>query len=178
MQQEQLISTESVFEGKIVRVRVDVVSLPNGVEARREVVEHQASVVVVPIDAEGNVVLVRQYRHPAGQTLLEAPAGLVEASERPDDCAQRELREEIGYGSRDLRPLGGFWTSPGFCTEFIYAYMAKDLVPDKLEGDEDELIHVERLPLARVPRLLRVGEIQDAKTIAALLMTTCLFEYA
>ena len=176
MQQEHQISSEQVFEGRVVRVRVDSLLLADGSQASREVVEHRPSVVVVPIDAEGNVALVRQYRHPAGQTLLEAPAGVVEGSESPDDCAQRELQEEVGYFSKDQRALGGFWMSPGYCTEFMYAYLARDLVPSRLQADDDEDIRVESLPLSRIPSLIRAGEIQDAKSIAALLMTTCLFE--
>ena len=176
MQPEQMISSERVFDGRIVRVRTDAVLLPNGRNATREVVEHRPSVVVVPIDADGNVILVRQYRYPAEQVLLEAPAGVVEESETPDDCAMRELQEEIGFSSRDLRALGGFWTSPGYCTEFMYAYLAKDLVPSRLQADADESIEVERVSISRVSRLIRLGEIQDAKTIAALLMAVYLFD--
>ena len=176
MQPEQMISSERVFEGRIVRVRADAVLLPNGRNATREVVEHRPSVVVVPIDADGNAILVRQYRYPAEQVLLEAPAGVVEESETPDDCAMRELQEEIGFSSRDLRALGGFWMSPGYCTEFMYAYLAKDLVPSRLEADADESIEVERVSISRVSRLIRLGEIQDAKTIAALLMAIYLFD--
>ncbi len=176
MQPEQMISSEKVFDGRIVGVRTDTVLLPNGRNATREVVEHRPSVVVVPIDADGNAILVRQYRYPADQVLLEAPAGVVEESETPDDCAMRELQEEIGFSSRDLRALGGFWVSPGYCTEFMYAYLAKDLVPGRLEADADESIEVERVSISRVSRLIRLGEIQDAKTIAALLMAVYLFD--
>ena len=176
MQPEQMISSERVFDGRIVGVRADAVLLPNGRNATREVVEHRPSVVVVPIDADGNAILVRQYRYPAEQVLLEAPAGVVEESETPDDCAMRELQEEIGFSSRDLRVLGGFWMSPGYCTEFMYAYLAKDLVPSRLEADADESIEVQRVSISRVSRLIRLGEIQDAKTIAALLMAVYLFD--
>ena len=178
MQTEQLLSTESIFEGKIIRVRVDTVRLPGGDQASREVVEHNDAVVVVAIDAEGNVVLVRQYRHAAGRSLLEAPAGVVEDGEAPEACAQRELQEEIGYASRDMRGMGGFWSSPGFCTEFMHAYVAKDLVPRSLEADADENIQIERVPLSNTSWLIRQGKIQDAKTIAALMMATCLSENA
>ena len=174
MQREQLVSSQSVFEGKIVRLRVDTVSLPNGRQTTREVVEHDAVVAIVPVDEDGNAVLVRQHRYPIGKDLLEVPAGIVEASESPYDCAQRELQEETGFISRDLRALGGFWVSPGFCNEYIHAYLARDLVPSRLPADEDEYIRVERLPLSRIPDLIRDGEIEDAKTIAALLMATCL----
>jgi len=132
--------------------------------------------VIVPVDADDNVLLVRQYRHAAGESLLEAPAGVIDPDESPDDCAQRELREETGYASRNLRALGGFWSSPGFCTEFMYPYLAKDLVESRLDPDDDEDIEVQRFPVSRIPQLIRLGEIQDAKTIASLLMTLHLFK--
>ena len=170
---ERVIATEPIFQGRVFRVRVDTVSLPSGRETSREVVEHNGSVVIVPIDSDDNVILVRQYRHPTGRVLLEAPAGTLEGSEDPDDCAQRELREETGFASRDLRSLGGFWTVPGFCTEYIRAYVARDLVPSKLAQDYDEDIEIDRRPLSQIPDLIRRGEIQDAKTLAALLLTNC-----
>ena len=172
MEPEQTLSTRMVFDGKIVRIRVDTVGLPSGREAVREVVEHQAAVVVVPIDQEDNILLVRQYRYPVGESLLEAPAGGVEDAETPEACAQREIREEVGYGARDLRPLAGFWLAPGYSTEFMHAFVARDLAPDRLEPDDDENILVERVPMSRVPDLIHSGEIRDAKTIAALLLVT------
>jgi len=176
MEPERRVSTEPIFNGRIIQVRVDTVSLPNGRQATREIVEHAAAVVIVPIDDEGNVVLVRQYRYPVEEALLEAPAGIIEDSELPDVCAQRELQEETGYRSGDLRSMGGFWSSPGFCTEYMHAYIAKDLTPSKLEADDDENIQVEKVPLSQVADLIRSGEIRDAKTVAVLLMATCLFE--
>ncbi len=176
MQSEQKVDSERVFEGRVVRVRKDNVVLANGRPASREVVEHNPSVVIVPIDSEGNAVMVRQYRYPAELSLLEAPAGVIEEDEDPDECAMRELREEIGFACRDLRALGGFWMSPGYCTEFMYAYVAKDLVPSSLDADDDEEIQVERVSISRVSKLIRLGEIQDAKTIAALLMAIHLFD--
>ncbi|MCY3543944.1 MAG: NUDIX hydrolase [Chloroflexi bacterium] len=175
MQPEEQIASREIYDGKIIKVRVDDILMRNGNQSVREVVDHANAVVIVPIDDDGNVHLVRQYRYAAQQNLLEAPAGLVETGEDPDDCAQREMAEEIGYASRNLRILGGFWSSPGFCTEFMYAYLAKDLVPRSLQPDDDEDIQVEKVPLSRIPQLIRLGEIQDAKTIAALLMATCIF---
>ncbi|MYC07506.1 MAG: NUDIX hydrolase [Chloroflexi bacterium] len=175
MQPEEQIASREIYDGKIIKVRVDDILMRNGNQSVREVVDHANAVVIVPIDDDGNVHLVRQYRYAAQQNVLEAPAGLVETGEDPDDCAQREMAEEIGYASRNLRILGGFWSSPGFCTEFMYAYLAKDLVPRSLQPDDDEDIQVEKVPLSRIPQLIRLGEIQDAKTIAALLMATCIF---
>ena len=171
MEAERLLTTRRVFDGKILGLRVDSVGLASGRQTVREVVEHGASVVVVPIDGQDNVVLVRQYRYAAGATLLEAPAGMVEGAETPEACAQRELQEETGYRSGDLKPLGGFWTSPGFCTEYIHAFVATDLSEDGLPQDDDEAIATVRVPLAKIGALIRSGEIEDAKTMAALLMT-------
>ena len=177
MQPEEQIASREIYDGRIIKVRVDDILLTeSGRQSVREVVEHAPAVVIVPVDAEGNVLLVRQYRYAAKQTLLEAPAGIVEHGEDPDACAQRELAEEIGFASRNLRALGGFWASPGFCDEFLYAYLAKDLVPHKLQADDDENIEVEKVPLARIPQLIRLGEIQDAKSVAALLMAICIFD--
>ena len=176
MSTEEQLSTDVKFDGKIVRVRVDAVRLPGGREATREVVEHAASVVVVPVDSEGNVLLVRQFHYLVGHSLLEAPAGGVETGESPDDSAQRELQEETGYASRDLLALGGFWMSPGYCTEYMHAYLARELVPSQLSPDEDEDITVERVPIERAKKLVRWGEIEDAKTVAALYMAMSMLD--
>ena len=167
---ETRLTSRSVFEGRVIQVRVDNVRLSNGREAVREVADHAPAVVIAPIDADGSVVLVRQYRYPVEEALLEAPAGIVEPGEDPDYCAQRELQEETGYRSGDLRSLGGFWTSPGFCSEYMYAYVARDLAPSRLEMDYDEDIEVERYPMSEIPAMIRDGRIRDAKSIAVLLM--------
>ncbi len=177
MRSEKLLSTKEIYDGRIVTLRVDSVALPNGRSALREVIDHRPAVVVVPIDDDDNVVLVRQYRYPIGSDLLEAPAGIVEESESPSEGAKRELQEEIGFSAKSLRSMGRFWTTPGFCNELMYAFVARDLVPSSLEPDPDEDITVERFPASRIPDLIRSGEIQDGKTIAALLMATCLGDY-
>ena len=176
LQPETLLGTETRYVGELLRVREDDVRLPNGGQARREVVEHPDSVVVVPVDSDDNVIMVRQYRYPIGSVLLEAPAGKLDGSEDPRDTAQRELQEETGYASGELRNLGRFWVSPGFCTQLMHAFFASDLKPSALEPDDDEDIRTERVPLARVSELIRDGEIQDAKTIAALLMALHVFD--
>ena len=174
MQPELPVSSKTVFDGRLLRVRVDTVRLPDGREASREVVAHRPAVVIVPIDADDNVVMVRQYRYAVGESLLEAPAGVVEESEGPEECAQRELQEETGYMAKSLRGLGQFWSSPGFCDELMYAYVARGLVASAREPDPDENIQTERVPLSGIPALIRGGQIRDAKTVAALLMATCL----
>ena len=175
-EQPQTISQETVFSGRIIKTQVDTVLMPDGRQVTREVVRHPGAVAMIPIDADGNVLLVRQYRHAVGQSLLEIPAGTLEEGESPDRTAQRELQEEIGYASRDLRALGGIYSAPGFCDEILYIYLARDLVESRLPADDDEDITVERVPLSETDRLIRLGEIQDAKSVAGLLMAKHLFQ--
>jgi ADP-ribose pyrophosphatase len=167
---EPTISTEIIFEGRIIRVRVDTVQLVNGRTSTREIAEHSPSVCVVPVDADGNVLLVRQYRKPAEAFLLEVPAGGIETGEDPDVATLRELQEEIGYTAGNLLRLTGFWLAPGWCTEYMYAYLATNLTPARLESDDDEFIDVVRVPLAQSPDLIANGTIQDAKSVASLLL--------
>ena len=167
---EQQLSSRSLFEGRGVSVRVDEVRLAGGGSAVREVVDHRPAVVIVPIDELGRVLMVRQYRYAVGETLLEAPAGIVEEGEDPDETAQRELQEEVGRIAGDLRKLGEFWATPGFCNELMHAYVARDLRHSDLHADEDEDITVVPVPMADALDMVRNGQIRDAKTIAALLL--------
>ena len=167
---EQQLSSRSVFEGRIVSLRVDEVLLPGGGTSTREIIDHRPAVVIVPIDESGNLLLVRQYRYAVGETLLEAPAGIVEEGEDPDETAQRELQEEVGRKSGDLRKMGEFWATPGFCNEMMHAYVARDLSHSTLDADEDENITVVEVPMAEALDMIATGRIRDAKTIAALLL--------
>ena len=167
---EPTIATRSIFQGRIIDVRVDTVRLPNGRETIREIVDHQPSICVVPVDADRNVLLVRQYRKPTESFLLEAPAGGIEGDESPEEATRRELQEEIGHTAASLTPLTEFWLAPGWCSEYMYAFLATDLTPSTLDSDEDEFIDVIRVPLADVPGKIADGEIRDAKSIAALLL--------
>ncbi len=170
VQPERMVGRREVYDGRVVQLHVVEVELPNGKRTTREVVEHAGGVVVLPIDQSGRALLVRQYRYPIGQDLLEAPAGGIDPGEVPEQAAQRELQEEIGYRAGRLESLGGFWTAPGFCTEYMYAYLARDLTPSSLAPDEDEEIVVERHSLDSVREMIRDGRIVDAKTIAAFWM--------
>lgn len=144
--------------------------LPNGRETTREIAEHSPSVCIVPIDDRGNVVLVRQFRKPVERDLLEVPAGGIEEGEVSDEAVQRELQEEIGYTAGKLRHLSSFWLAPGWCTENMHAYLATDLTPSSLQADDDEFISVVRVPLTDAMKLISEGQVQDAKSIAALLL--------
>ena len=168
MLDEPTIESRRIYDGRIIGVRVDTIRLPDGGTSQREIVEHGASVVVVPVDEQGRVILVRQYRKPPEKALLEAPAGGLEEGETPEEGALRELQEEIGFIPGSLQGMGGFWMAP--CTEYMHAFIATDLTQSTLPPDEDENIEVEPVPLGQVPELIRSGEIQDSKSIAALLM--------
>jgi len=166
---EVVLSSEVIYSGKVVKLRVDEVRLPNGRATRREVVEHRGAVALVALDADGNCLLVRQYRSAVGRVLLEIPAGTLEADEDPAACAARELAEETGYRPGRLVELFGFYSAPGFCTEHLWVYLATDLVAEALEADADEDIELIRAPLGDCVELIRSGEIRDAKSIAGLL---------
>jgi ADP-ribose pyrophosphatase len=167
---EETLSSRRLYEGAVVRLRVDRVRMPSGREAVREVVEHIGAVTIVAVDREGRVLLVRQHRHSTGRSLLELPAGTLDREEEPEACAARELEEETGFRAGRLQRLGGFFVSPGYSTEYIQAYLATDLKPGSAGGDEDEEIEVLALPLAEVLRLVEAGELEDAKSLAALLL--------
>jgi ADP-ribose pyrophosphatase len=167
---ERLISSEQIYDGRIVHLYVDTVELPNGNTARREVVRHSGAVAVVPIDKDGNVILVRQYRHAAGRILLEIPAGTLHKDEDPELCAIRELQEETGYKPGKLRKIGGSFVAPGYTTEFIHLYLATDLSESRLNMDDDEFIEVLRLPMDEVINRIRSGDIVDGKTLNGVLL--------
>ena len=167
---EPTIGTKRIYEGNIINVRVDTVRMPSGRDATREIVEHSHAVCIVPIDNDGNVVLVRQYRKPAEDALLEVPAGGVEDGEISEEAVLRELQEEIGYTADHLEHLSSFWVAPGWATEYMHAYLATGLRESRLDGDEDENIEVVRLRFDEAISMLKSGEINDGKTIAALLL--------
>ena len=173
---EPTIESRLAFQGKIVNVRVDKVQLPNGAQSSREIVERSEAVCIVPVDDGNNVILVRQYRKPVEDDLLEVPAGGVEDGEVSRDAVLRELQEETGYTADSLQHLSSFWTTPGFCTELMHAYLATGLRPATLPPDEDEDIQVVRVPMDNIPDMVRSGEIQDAKSIASLLMVMYLYK--
>jgi ADP-ribose pyrophosphatase len=164
----ELISSESTYQGKAFSVRRDQLRLPDGSLARLDIVEHVGAVTVLPFDEAGQIWFVRQYRHAAGLELLELPAGTLEPDEEPEACALREIREETGMAAGRLQKIGEFFLAPGYSTEYMYVFLAGDLTHDPLPGDADEFLSVERFPLAQVEAMLLNGEIQDAKTIAAL----------
>jgi ADP-ribose pyrophosphatase len=157
-----------IFEGRAFKVRIDSVRAPDGKVRPIEVVEHVGAVTLVAVEGDGSLYLVRQYRQPTLEDLLELPAGTLGAGEDPAECAQRECREEIGLAPATLERLGGFFMAPGYSTEYLHVYLATGLTPAPLPADEDEDLRVERLTLTQIDALIRSGELHDAKTLAAL----------
>lgn len=169
MDAERLLSSRRLYQGRIVNLRIDEVELPTGRSARREIVEHAEAVCIVAVDGEGRVVLVRQYRRAVDEALLEIPAGGVEPGEASEEAARRELREETGLVAEEWRRIGGFYSAPGFCTEFLHLFLARGLRETEAAPDEDEIVQVEWAPLSQVPGLIARGEVRDAKSVAGLL---------
>ncbi len=167
---EEIIDSSLAFQGRLLRVRVDTVRLPDGHTSTREVVVHPGAVAMVPLlDAE-HVLLVRQWRHPAGRALLEIPAGTLGAGEDPRDCAARELMEEVGYRPQTLTRLASMFLAPGYSSECLHLFLAEGLAPERLAQDEDENIDVVCLSWHEAEALIQHGEISDAKTLAGLLL--------
>ncbi|MFN4032645.1 MAG: NUDIX domain-containing protein [Fimbriimonadales bacterium] len=173
---EELIESHTIYQGRVVTLRIDTVRLPSGRTARREIVEHRGAVAIVPLLNRETVLLIRQYRQAVGETLLEIPAGTLEPDEPIDACARRELEEETGYTARQLRRLFSQYLAPGYSQEVLHVYLAEDLAPAAQRLDEDELVELVPTPLCEIEAMVLDGRIKDSKTIAGLLMTLRLLE--
>lgn len=167
---EVTISSETVFHGRLVHLRVDTVRLPNGRTSTREVVQHPGGVAVVPILDPETVMLVRQYRQAAGRDLLEIPAGTIEPGEDPVECAARELEEEVGYRAARLEKIFHSYLAPGYSSEILHTFVATDLTKSSDRTDADEFVRAEPIRLADARSMIQSGEICDAKTICGLLL--------
>jgi ADP-ribose pyrophosphatase len=150
-------------------LRVETVQMPDGRTTTREIVEHRPCVAIVPVDADGNILLVRQYRSAVDKELLEIPAGGIDPGEDPVTAVRREMSEETGYLPQKVEGLGGFYSAPGFCTEYLYLFLATDLIPNRLYAEDTEGISLVRVPVSEVISLIMSNTICDAKSIAGLL---------
>lgn len=164
---EKTIKSDAIYDGRIVKLRIDEVELPDGSLSKREIVEHQGAVAVLAVK-DGQMLFVKQYRIASQQLLTEIPAGLLENGEDPEAAAIRECREEIGYRPLNLFKLGEFIPTPGYCTEKITLFCATEFVWDPLDEDPDEYIRVVKIPLRTVRTLFINGQFIDGKTVAAL----------
>lgn len=166
---EKTLSSRLVYDGGLLKVYYDTVELINGKTAWREVIRHPGAVVVVPIDNEGNIHLVRQYRYPYGKVVLEVPAGKLEYGEEPFLAAQRELSEEIGAEAERWVELGEMLPTPGFCDELQHVYLAEGLTFGDIHPDEDEFLEPVVMPLEEAVAMAVDGRLEDSKTVAAIL---------
>ena len=169
MNDAELLERRTIHKGRVVDLSVDRVRLPNGNTCELELIRHPGASAVVPLDADGNVLLVRQYRYATGGYLLEVPAGKLDPGEAPEPCAMREVEEETGHRPGRLTSMGWIWTTPGFTDERIWLYLATELSPTRQTLQADEVLSVERIPLDRAVAMARQGEIHDAKSVCALL---------
>ncbi len=165
----QLVERKEIFAGRVVTLSVDRVRLPNDKEIEMELVRHPGAAAIVPLHADGTVVLIRQARYAASGWLLEVPAGKLDANEAPETCAARELEEEAGLKAGKLTPLGFIWVSPGFTNERIWLYLATELTEAQQALEPDEVLTTMRLPLSEAVAMARRGDITDAKSVCALL---------
>lgn len=166
---ETKISSEEIYVGPVFRVTKDTIRLPDGRPGRRDLVHSLGGVVILPVDSEGRVTLVRQFRYAHGEALLEAVAGKLEKGEEPFPAAQRELREETGFTAKTWTPLGLIETSPGFLTEKLWLFLARDLTAGELDLDDGEFLNGETYSLEEAVRMAEDGRINDGKTLAILL---------
>ena len=165
---EVTVKTRGVYSGRLLKVHVDTVKLPNGRETTREIVEHPGAVAIIPLLDNGKLLVVKQYRTPVRRRLIEIPAGTLEAGEAPLPCARRELIEETGYAARRFTKLFSCYLAPGYSTEKIHFFLASQLVPTKAKQADDEAIIVQPMGLHEALKAIEQRKIQDAKTISAL----------
>lgn len=166
----EFIKSEPVFQGRAFKIRRDSLKTPDGRETKYEIVEHNGSVIIIPIDEQGNLLFVRQYRHAAGMDLLELPAGTREGDEPHEVCAAREIREETGMAAGKLERIGNFYLAPGYSTEYMAVFLATELTHNPLEADADEFLELEKIPINQAIAMAEKGEMPDAKTLAALFL--------
>jgi ADP-ribose pyrophosphatase len=164
------LQTEIGYQGRTFKIRKDTLRLPDGRETVYDIIDHPGAVTIIPVDDNGKILFIKQFRPATGDILLELPAGTLEKGEDPKDCAAREIQEETGYAARILKPIGAVWLAPGYSTEYLHFFFAKDLYISPLKGDEDEFISVEAIPYNRALEMAYSGEIKDGKSLAGLLL--------
>jgi ADP-ribose pyrophosphatase len=169
MPDPSVLSSETVYRGRLFNVELDTIAMDGGVTAYREIIRHPGAVCMVPVTNEGKLLFVTQYRHAAGTRLLELPAGTLEKGEAPADAVVRELQEEVGQFPKRVVQLGGFYVAPGYTTEYIHLFVCSELEASVLAGDEDEDIEIETLTAADALAAIESGRICDAKSVIGVL---------
>ncbi|MBE0682148.1 MAG: NUDIX hydrolase [Anaerolineales bacterium] len=172
----ELLRSETLLQGRAFKIRRDYLKTPDGRETKYDIVEHGGSVVILPVDQNGNLLFVRQYRHAAGMDMLELPAGTRDSDEPFEVCAAREIREETGMEAGKLQHLGSFYLAPGYSTEYMGVFLATDLKHNPLEADDDEFLSVEKIPIREAIQKAERGEMPDAKSLAALFLARLYLE--
>jgi ADP-ribose pyrophosphatase len=166
----ELLRSENAYKGRAFNVRRDHLLTPSGNTVKYDIVEHIGSVSIIPVDENGQIYFVRQYRHAAEMDLLELPAGALEPGEPPEEAAAREIREETGMAAKNIKEIGVFYLAPGYSTELMHVFLATGLSHDPLDPDADEYLSVEKIPVATALQLAESGQILDAKSLAALFL--------
>ncbi len=164
----EVVHSENICQGRVINLYRESIRYPDGRESKIEFLSHGGSVAILPVDKDGNIWFVRQYRHPTGGLLLELPAGTLEENESPEVCAAREMQEEIGMAAAHLKRIGEFFLAPGYSSEYMFIFLATDLREDPLEQDAAEYIIVEKYSVEEAYEMVVRGEIKDAKTLGAL----------
>ena len=164
----KIIIRESIYSVRAFNVQKVFLELPNKKQRYFDLVDHNDSVTILPIDDQGYIYFVTQYRLGSQSQLLELPAGVMEDNELPEICAMREIQEEIGMAAENLKLLGDFYLVPGYSNEHMYTYLATGLFPSTLNPDADEFLDVSKIPVHQVLDMMKTGKIQDAKTLATL----------
>ncbi|MCI0382312.1 MAG: NUDIX hydrolase [Chlamydiae bacterium] len=169
LEESALLEKKQVWKGVIFSLREDRLKWPSGNSHKWDVIEHPGAVAIIPVDQKEQLILIQQWRWAVKEILYEIPAGTLEEGETPIECAQRELQEEIGHKSEMLISLGGFYTAPGYCTEFIHLFLAKNLIKSSLDGDDHEGIDLVEINLSKALELIDQHKIKDVKTISGIL---------
>lgn len=169
MDEYTVVKSQKIYDGKVISLVKDTLIMPNGKICDREIVEHNGAAAMIPIDNEGKIIFVRQYRHSAMTETLEIPAGTIEKGEEPLACAIREIEEETSFKAGEITFLTKFYSAIGFCKEILYLYVCRDLIQGEFNLDPDEIIKIERYTLEQAVSMIFSGEICDSKTIIGIL---------
>lgn len=168
---ETTVSSDLIYTGKTIQLRVDTVEVPNRGYQKREIIEHKGAVAILAITKENKVVLVKQFRKAIEQEIYELPAGKIEIGETPLDCAYRELKEETGYSANSMKLIHKYYPTPGFSNQLVFIYLAKDLIPGEKQLEEDEFLEVYEVDLETAYKMVYENEICDSKTVIGLLLS-------